>query len=180
MTLLNTAPTASISGPTDGVPGQPRTFTFGAGDPSSIDQAAGFAYVIDWGDGTPVQTVARSPGNGAGVALDHVYTVSGSFAVQVTATDKDGGASAIVTRVQTIQTVQLQEDSLAVGGTLSGDTITITPADTLGNLSVTINTGNTTVALGNFHPTGHILVYGQAGDDVIQLLSKRSRERRTT
>ncbi|MFO0948818.1 MAG: hypothetical protein U1D30_23330 [Planctomycetota bacterium] len=35
------------------VVGQPRTFTLGASDPSSVDQAAGFRFQIDWdGNGT--------------------------------------------------------------------------------------------------------------------------------
>src|SRR5262249_10146859 len=41
----NVAPTARLSGPGNGVPGQPRTFTFSASDPSPTDQAAGFTYV---------------------------------------------------------------------------------------------------------------------------------------
>jgi hypothetical protein len=55
ITVNSVAPTASIAGPTDGyqgVAGQPRTFTLGAHEPSVADQAAGFTYAVNWGDGT--------------------------------------------------------------------------------------------------------------------------------
>src|SRR5262249_25551677 len=72
---------------------QTRTFSLSASDPSAVDQAAGFDYLITWGDGSPQQTVSRTPGNGSGVAVDHVFAQVGTYTVQVTATDKDGGAS---------------------------------------------------------------------------------------
>jgi hypothetical protein len=176
----NVAPTAGLSGPVNGVPGQPRTFTFYATDPSPVDQAAGFTYTVNWGDGTSqipdVQTVGRTAGNGGGVAVDHVYTAPGSYTVQVTATDKDGGTSAAVTRLVTVQVVQMQGDTLAVGGTPGTDTITITPADAAGDLTVTVNKVSYPAPAGapGWHPTGHILVYAQGGaNDMVQLLSNK-------
>jgi hypothetical protein len=94
VTVDNVAPTASVSGPADGLTGQTSTFTVGAVDPSSADEAAGFTYTITWGDGTAAQTIAQAGGNGAGVAVDHVYTAVGTYTVQVTATDKDGDTGA--------------------------------------------------------------------------------------
>jgi phospholipase C len=166
--VANVPPTAHLSGPTDGVPGQPRTFTLSATDPSPADQAAGFTYTIRWGDGSAVQTITPSAGNGSGVAVDHVFTTPGSYTVQVTATDKDGGTSAAVSGPETIQTAQMQQGgTLAVGGTLGNDTITISPSDTKGNLKVVVN-GAT---VGKFNPTGRLLVYSQAGDDSIKVAS---------
>src|SRR5262249_40217003 len=52
-----------------------------------------------------------------------------------------------------------------VGGTTAADTITIKPADAAGTLDVQI--GKTD--LGKFKPSGHLIVYGQAGDDTIKL-----------
>src|SRR5262249_52265792 len=52
ITVLNVPPTTAVSGPSHGVPGQPRTFTLSASDPSPVDQAAGFTFGIDWGDGS--------------------------------------------------------------------------------------------------------------------------------
>src|SRR5205807_5886550 len=39
ITGTNVAPTASLAGPSDGVPGQPRTFSLLASDPSVMDRA---------------------------------------------------------------------------------------------------------------------------------------------
>jgi hypothetical protein len=161
-------PTASLSGPGLGVPGQPRTFTFSATSPSPTDQAAGFTYAITWGDGTPVQTIAATAGNGAGVAVDHIYTAPGSYTVTVTATDDDGTSPAPAQAIS-VQTLQMEGNSLAVGGTLRNDTITLTPADTTGDINVNVNGAS----LGNFKPSDHILVYGQAGNDTIQLVSSK-------
>src|SRR5262249_30022092 len=53
---------------------------------------------------------------------------------------------------------------------VANTTITLTPADTLGDLNVTINH----VSYGNFAPpTGHLLVYGQSGGEQITLASSR-------
>jgi hypothetical protein len=167
-TVALVAPTAGVSGPSNGVPGQPRTFTFTATDPDPTDQAAGFVYHINWGDGT-TQTIARTAGNGSGVALDHTYTAPGTYTVKVTATEDGGDTSATATTALTVQTVQMQGGTLAVGGTTGNDTIILSPADATGDLNVKVNGKS----LGNFKPTDHILVYGQSGNDTIQLASKK-------
>jgi hypothetical protein len=92
-----------------------------------------------------------------------VYTVS------VTATDKDGGTSAAVTSSVTVQTVQMQGNTLAVGGTMGNDTITLTATDTSGNINVKYNG----TSLGKFKPTDHILVYTQSGNDSVKLVSNK-------
>jgi hypothetical protein len=168
----NVAPTASLTGPSSGVPGQPLTFTLGASDPSSVDQAAGFSYVINWGDGSPVQTIARTAGNDTGVQVTHVYTRSGPYTVQLTATDKDNGTSTVATTSITISSVALEDDpslpgqkALAVGGTMGNDTIVFNPGGKSGAVQVIING----IPQGTFSPTGHLIAYGLAGDDTIQV-----------
>jgi Ca2+-binding RTX toxin-like protein len=172
VTVTNVPPTASAAGPADGVPGQACTFTFGADDPSSADRAAGFTYSVDWGDGSPVQTVSPSAGNGAGVAVDHVFAGVGSYAVSVTATDKDGGMSPAVGRPVTISGVALQDDplypgrtALVVVGTSGNDAIQFSPAGPGDSVQVTLNG----VPQGVFAPTGRIVAYGLGGDDDIQV-----------
>jgi hypothetical protein len=91
------APAASVTGPAAGTAGQPVTFALSAADPSPAAQAAGFTYTIDWGDGSPGQTVAAAPGNGAGVAAGHVFARPGAFTVRVTATDPSGLAGPAAT-----------------------------------------------------------------------------------
>jgi hypothetical protein len=73
---------------------------------------------------------------------------------------------------QSVQQVAMQVDpadptktALAVGGTSGNDNIVIKPADTQGNVQVTLNG----IAQGTFHPTGHILMYGGPGNDTISL-----------
>jgi Ca2+-binding RTX toxin-like protein len=63
--------------------------------------------------------------------------------------------------------------ALFVGGTSGNDVITFTPAAggkvaaSISNLS----TGNKAKALGTFAPTGHLVAYGLAGGDTIQMAS---------
>jgi hypothetical protein len=66
------------------------------------EQAAGFTYAIDWGDGSPAQTIS---GSGTAVTVDHVYSGPGPDTIQVTATDKDGGTSAAATQVVALSAV---------------------------------------------------------------------------
>jgi Ca2+-binding RTX toxin-like protein len=132
-----------------------------------VDQAAGFTFAIAWGDGTTQTVTAPS-----GTTVSHTFTATGAYKVQVTAKDKDGGTSAAVTQTDTITAVALETDptdpsktALFVGGTTGADTITVKPADANGTLDVKIGTTD----LGNYKPTGHLIVYGQAGDDTIKL-----------
>jgi hypothetical protein len=164
-------PTAKVSGPGLGVPGQPRTFTFSATSPSPTDQAAGFNYAVTWGDGN-TQTITATAGNGAGAAVDHIYTSPGSYTVTATATDDDGTSSA-ASQAISVQTVQMEGNSLAVGGTLGNDTIILTPADTTGDITVNLNGTTSFNGVSTFKPADHILVYGQSGNDTIQLVSKK-------
>src|SRR5262245_25500359 len=62
LTAMNVPPTATPTGPTVSVPGLPATFTLGATDASPIDQAAEFTFDINWGDGSPAQTVTGLAG----------------------------------------------------------------------------------------------------------------------
>src|SRR5262249_45991333 len=71
-----------------------------------------------------------------------------------------------------ITAVALQTDptdptktALAVGGTTGNDTIVFNPGGGSGTVQVVING----VSQGTYSPTGHLLAYGQAGDDTIQV-----------
>jgi hypothetical protein len=85
-------PTAQVTGPAMGQAGQSLAITVSASDVSA-DPSPGFTYVVNWGDGSPAQTIPASPGNGAGVLVSHVYAVAGSYSVQVTAINQDGNTS---------------------------------------------------------------------------------------
>jgi hypothetical protein len=168
--LESPAPVAGIAGPTDGVRGQPRTFLLTAVD-SRADEAAGFTFQINWGDGT-TQTIDPTPGNGAGTAVDHVYTEIGTYTVTVTATDQGGLVSDPVSHSLTITVWAIQPSPcdplktvLAVGGTLTGDHIVFHPGEAPGDVTVELNG----VTLGTFRPTCAVMAFGQAGDDDIQV-----------
>jgi Ca2+-binding RTX toxin-like protein len=156
--VASVAPTASVSGPADGVRGQLRTFTLTASDPSSADQTAGFTFDINWGDGSPIETVS-------GTTAKHAYAASGNYPVTVTATDKDGFAGPSATTAATIASIQLQGTRLAVGGTTGNDTILIRSVG-----------GGTVVVMGGVTSSPYagvtsVAVYGQAGDDNLEVKS---------
>ena len=89
-TLGLTVPDATISGPTAVSRGQTAGFTVSTTDVSSNARAAGFAYAINWNDGSPLEIIASTPGNGAGVPVTHVFESAGSYQVTATATDSLG------------------------------------------------------------------------------------------
>src|SRR5262249_44877715 len=53
------------------------------------------------------------------------------------------------------------------------DTITLTPADTTGDITVNLNGTTSFNGATTFKPTDHILVYGQSGNDTITVASKK-------
>jgi PKD repeat protein len=159
MTVFKVAPLATLSGPVAGVRGQTQMFTLGALDPSPVDQAAGFTYSINWGDGN--SQITNGPD---GSQVGHVYAASGTYTVSVQATDKDGVLGDAVQHTITISAVLIQDGNLLVGGTMSGDTINLKVADTSGGVRVTING----VTQGVYNPEGAIFVYAQAGIDNVK------------
>ena len=65
ITVENVPPTASIAGPDSGTYGQTLSYLIGASDPSTVAQAAGFAYSINWDDGSPTQTIPQTADDGS-------------------------------------------------------------------------------------------------------------------
>jgi hypothetical protein len=157
-------PTAGISGPTDGyqgVQGQTRTFTLTATSPSGTDQAAGFTYTVEWGDGQSTTTAAGQ--SGAGTSISHVYAAAGSYTVSVTATDDDGQSSAAASLTDTILVAEQQGNTLMVGGTAGNDNFVFKPGSSAGSLQLVVNGRN----IGTFTPPGPVAVDGYAGSNTI-------------
>ncbi|MGL4555692.1 MAG: PKD domain-containing protein [Gemmataceae bacterium] len=133
LSVRNVDPVLDLSGPDAGTAGQALTFQLAATDPSPVDQAAGFIFRIDWdGDGQVDETVPATPGVSA-VQLTHTYAAGGTFNVQVTAEDKDGGLSsaslAVTVGGGTGGTgVTFAEGVLTVNGTSGNDVILFIPA----------------------------------------------------
>jgi hypothetical protein len=160
-----------LTGSTVGVREQPLGFTVSATDSSAERLAAGFTYAINWGDGTPPETIARTPGNGAGVPLVHVFKTLGTYQVTVTATDEFGTANQPIRFPVSIRTVALEPDPLApghtmlaVGGTDEADKFRVQHLRG-GTLKVTVDG----VAQGTFQVAGRVAIWGGAGNDQIRL-----------
>jgi hypothetical protein len=160
LTLNNTPPAGGVSGPTDGfngVEGQSRTFTLTATDFSAADQAAGFSFAVNWGDGTSESDVGLS-----GLLVSHTYTATGAYTITVTATNEDGTAGAPATLPVTILAVEQQGTTLAVGGGAGDDAYTFTA----GGKSGTVIVKDNGKSLGTFTTTG-VHVYGGGGTNTV-------------
>jgi uncharacterized delta-60 repeat protein len=129
-------------------------FTLTASDPSPVDQAAGFTYSVDWGDGSTPQVISPTAGNGSGVAVSHTYSGDGAYLVSVTATDVDGVASSEAT-------------GLVVVSTQAADNITLDGSKTPGAVQVYVN-GQAYKPFGlkkGSSPMDLAFVAGQGGND---------------
>ena len=164
----------SITGPDNGVRGQHRLFTLKAGTTGISSQ--GFTYVIDWGDGSPVETIGPNPGNGDGVDVGHVFADSGYYTVSVTASDAEGNVSVEATLTIEITPFALQPDGtgsekpvLVVGGSAGNDRIYIGYHPFRDQFLLRINEVNNRVHLrGKFDsPLERIVVNALAGDDIV-------------
>lgn len=174
-TVANVPPTVTLGGTTTGFINQIIQLPITATDPSAADTAAGFTYLIQWGDGA-TQTITPTANNGTGQSPTHAYTAAGNYTISVTATDKDGGASTTSETMQiaaapalsnvVVNGGQTQRSHITtISFTLSSTTVPITTLDTtdlalvfdgqtnvpLTNATVTYNaaTGQATVNLQN-------------------------------
>jgi Ca2+-binding RTX toxin-like protein len=155
LVIANAAPVASLTGPANGVPGQERSFTASATDPSPVDQQS---LTFTWEltrDGVVIQT-------GSGPTFSFTPDGAGTYGVSVRAADKDGGASDPATQTVEVTAAALEGDDLVVGGTSGPDVIVFVPGDS-GGVVVVVNG----VSQGTFAPTGRLLAFGGEGDDWI-------------
>jgi hypothetical protein len=167
-TVSSTPLTAMLSGPSAGVLYQPLAFTVGASDPNPADQAGTFTYVLNWGDGTKDTFTAP-----ATAADTHAYTKVGTYTVTLTATDQDKNVSQPVSQQVSVGAApQLQDGILAVPGTASAATITLTPTLPAGaiaySMKVSYTAGGTTSTFGPF-AVSSIEVYGGPNTDAVTL-----------
>lgn len=87
--VTNVGPSARVSYNTDVRVGVASAFGVQAADASSADMAATFTYVVDWGDGSDLQTVSGS----ADISVDHAFAAPGTYTAFFGVTDKDGGTT---------------------------------------------------------------------------------------
>ncbi|HZZ41441.1 MAG TPA: proprotein convertase P-domain-containing protein [Tepidisphaeraceae bacterium] len=133
--ISNVIPTGTVSNPGAIYLGQTATLTLTANDVSSADVAAGFQYVVNWGDGTPATTVLRAAGNGSGVSLSHTFNAASSL-ITVSILDKDGGTRVLTTPI-TVKTAPVL-NSFNINGNKSRSDIN----------QITFNISNTDIAGG--------------------------------
>ncbi len=159
LVVENAAPNIEISSASDsfdGVSGQLRTYALTATDPSPTDQASGFTYSVNWGDGS-IADIFQSSGDRL---ASHTFDSSGNYIVNVTVLDKDG-ASSSVSRAVSIHSSELQGSVLAVGGTGLDDQFSISRNT---NGTTRIKRGNQLV--GDIPmPANGITLYGGMGSD---------------
>jgi thermolabile hemolysin len=123
-----------------------------ATDASPADQAASFAYVIQWGDGSPVQTVSAGA---AGTLVTHTYSAGAVQQVAVFVRDQDGDASATLREAIT-------------WGTQGTDRIDLVNH---GNSGVRVLSGGRVLATLNASAIDRFVVFGLGGNDVISAIS---------
>ncbi len=159
-------PTLALNGGSVGARGQSIVLNLSASSPSSVDEAAGFAYIISWGDGSPATTLNA----GSTLTLNHVYQHTGFYTITATATDDDGMKSSATTTSIAISPVAIEPDplnpaltDLVTGGSISNSVISFVPGTQAGSVTVLINGVNE----GTYDPTGAIFAYGQSNADVI-------------
>jgi hypothetical protein len=152
------APPASITGPTTGVPGQPLSYTFAVSGPTQ-----GITFTISYGDGASFQASAGV----STIQFNHVYTTTGSYTIQVMATDQTGAVSQFAALPVQISTVALETDpsgtTLAIGGTTGNDQFVLR-AGSGGSWSAALN-GQ---ALGSYVPAA-VMIYGDGGTNKVAI-----------
>lgn len=177
LTVNSKAPTVEQAqvvkqmGASHGVAGQAMTIRVSATDLSAADLDKGFGYRIVWGDSSSSSDTGQTISTlKTGFSLiSHTYATPGMYTIKVYAKDKDGTESEEKALTVNIVAVELQTDPtdsskkvLVVGGTNSGDEITLTKTSD-GKINVKIGSEDKS----SFAGVDRILVFGQGGDDTI-------------
>jgi PKD repeat protein len=146
MIVTDVAPTVSIGGPSAATVQAPVSFSASATSPSPVDQAAGFTYLWNFGDGT----------TGSGASPSHTYAVDGIDTVTVTATDVDGAQSQASMVVDVFPSVSAGSDV----STDEGGAVNFQGSAIGGALTYLWNFGDGGTAAGTLTPSH---VYNQVG-----------------
>ena len=170
-TPINVKPVASMTAPAETGNG-PVDVTLFATDPSPSDTAAGFTYLIDWGDGT-TGTVFATAFNGSGAPAHHDYNDVGTFTITLRAVDQHGLTSDPFSTQVNVGGADLRPDpsdpsklALFVTGSSGNDVIRF--GDVGYGHTVTIN-GHTYGVFDNFE---RIIVHGGDGNDDVRILTQ--------
>lgn len=155
--VTNVAPQdVLITGPASGVRGQTLHFYGSFTDPGVLD-----THTLAWEVKDDSGVVVAS---GADAMISFIPTEARNYSVSLVVTD-DEHASGSDSRSVAVAVVEMQGSNLAIGGTPEADDIVFTPGANAGEIAVGLNG----VTLGIYAPTGRLIAYGQAGDDVIHV-----------
>ncbi len=162
-------PTASITGPAFGVPGQPLKFRLNAsvapvGASGASANGPTFVFQVNWGDGTTQQFTGKS-----GLVVTHAFATLGNFRPAVTATTPQGSTSPVARTLTRVRTSLLQNGmDLVLGGTPAADTIIFQPIDWKGNVRTIVNGRSLGIM-----KLCDVTVYGGGGNDRIIFQTRR-------
>lgn len=164
LTVDNVAPVSlMMDGPTSCVRGQAMTYAIRFSDPGMADTAS-----MTW---RAVFSNGKVAATGTGAMWTFTPPVEGTYQIECTVTDDDGGMS-MITRTLTCVMIQMQADpmdatrtALVVGGSTGADSLAFTATAVRGEVSVSIN-GRPAE---RYMPTGRVIVFGQAGNDLITM-----------
>jgi len=164
LTINVDPPTVTIGTPvTTSVPGEPVPLVIQVRDASSIAQAGPLTFTVSFGDGDTKTLAGTSP-----LIVNHVYALTGTYVVTVTATDEFGSISTQATQSINVAPVAVETDPFNSSltalfvGTSGNDTIKFA-ASAKNGVAVTLNG----VSDGTFTTSGPLIVIGQGGTDVI-------------
>ncbi|HVU90072.1 MAG TPA: proprotein convertase P-domain-containing protein [Pirellulales bacterium] len=170
LTVLPPPPTAGIAGSITVLRGETNTYTLSASD-AELGPGTSFTFVIDWGDGTALQTVSGQSGQ----HVTHTFNAVGTPIVSVTASDLNG-TSLAATQSVNVSAVLLRPDAqnaalvdLVWGGDSGDDQVQFTqiaPA-TIRVQESTINGASVNNVQDFSGVTGRVLASGNGGNDVL-------------
>ena len=120
--VTNVSPDCGVSGPADGVTGQVLTFTLAANDPSRADQAAGFVYTRELGDGS-VDTLLEpqqrhGPGDRSRLCPRRSVYRDGQRNRQGRAVSDPATTTVLVNKADTVTTLSSSADTAVYGDSL--------------------------------------------------------------
>lgn len=160
ITINNAAPVLATSSAGPSLIGGPATIQNLTTD-APTDSAALMTYVINWGDGSALETITA----GKTLTARHTFNRAGFFDVRTRVTDKDGTPGIErITRVRVVAAM-LSNGVLTLGATEAADTIVLRTSTDPDSISATIN-GQAT---GVFAGVSQIVVSTQGGNDSVSI-----------
>ncbi len=159
-------PTVTVVAPLVTVPGLVRTYAFNVTNPTS--PTAQYTFTINWGDGTPIQTVTGV----SGTKVTRTYIAKGNRTISVTARDSNNLTGAPTTKVVQVKAAAVIARVLYVGGTNARDIISLTPVTAANGKTIRVKQG--ALILGTFTNPAKAVVFGLGGNDNISIVAGRT------